>query len=106
MDWKLELVAIPRRPANPTRNQTNGPTSPSNRPERMTDWMVGRISIAVWIKPAGAELKTIENRVMNAWLPPLNLTGARTRWTSDVKAARTAMAAAAKRCATSRGLIN
>jgi hypothetical protein len=40
---------------------------------------------------------------MNAWLPPLNLIGVSTTWTSDLRTARSVMAEAAKRWAAERG---
>jgi hypothetical protein len=102
----LDLVAIPRRPADPEPDKWTHFALEATGDEQLTDWMAARLSIAVWIKPAQAVLKTIESRVMSAWLPPLNLTGVSTPWTSDVKAARTAMAEAGKRWAASRALVD
>ena len=100
----LELVAVPRRAHDPEpKKWTHYALEPSGD-ERLTAWMCSRLRIAVWIKPPRAVLAAIEGRVMNQWLPPLNLTGVRTPWTSDVKAARAVMARAAKHWARERGL--
>ncbi|MEY2533166.1 MAG: hypothetical protein QOF29_1076, partial [bacterium] len=47
--------------------------------------------------------KTVEATVMGEWLPPLNLTGVTTQWTTQVKAARAVMAEQARAWARRRG---
>jgi hypothetical protein len=71
--------------------------------EQLTEWMRDRLLIAIWPSPAGTHLATVEDEVMQKWLPPLNLIGVHTPWTSQVKAARAAMAAQAREWARERG---
>lgn len=92
----LALVAMPRRPANPEpRKWTHFALEPAGD-EALTNWMRSQLRIAVWLKPGGARLADLENDVIRALRPPLNLTGVRTPWTDEVKAARATLAAAAK----------
>ena len=66
--------------------------------------MLSRLTIAVWVKPLGATLTAVNSHIMSTWQPPLTLIEVTTPWTSDVKAARSSMAKAAKRWAAERGL--
>lgn len=98
----LELRGIPRNPARPERFANYG-LSPAHD-AALTKWMRDRLFIAVWGSPAGAHLATIEQHVLDSWLPPLNLKGVLTEWTGSVKAARAVMAVEARTAvATSSG---
>jgi hypothetical protein len=71
--------------------------------QQLTEWMRDHLLIAVWPSPARTHLATVEGADMQKWLPPLNLIGVHTVLTSQVKAARAAMAARAREWARERG---
>lgn len=64
----------------------------------LTRWMKERLQLAVWSKPAECEftLRAIKSALLTALLPPLNLRGVVTPWTTKVKAARAVMAEEAR----------
>jgi hypothetical protein len=61
--------------------------------------MRDKLSLAVWPKPDDCPfaLADIEHRLLQTLLPPLNLAGVVTPWTSTVKAARKVMADQARK---------
>lgn len=95
----LQLDARPRNPKRPERFANYGLAPEQD--EVLTAWMRKKLELAVWPKPATCELSLaeIEVEVLARLLPPLNLKDVRTPWAAQVKAARSAMADAAKRWA-------
>jgi hypothetical protein len=100
----LDLVAIPRRPSNPEPGKFTHYALEETGDEQLTEWMRSNLRIAVWPAPQGTVLRTVEAAVIGQWLPPLNLTGVKTQWTTQVKAARAVMAEQARAWARKRGL--
>ena len=100
----LELVAMPRRPRNPESGKWTHYALEEPGDDQLTKWMWSKLRIAVWPSPPSTALRTVETAVMHRWLPPLNLTGVSTPWTSQVKAARAMMAGQAREWARRRGL--
>lgn len=99
----LRLVAMPRQPANPEpRKWCHALEEPGD--SRLTEWMRAHLKLAVWASPPGVNLATIEGAVMRACLPPLNLVGVTTPWTSEIRQARAALAEGAKEWARDHGL--
>ncbi len=98
---KLDLHAIPRNPARPERFANYG-LSPDND-RQLTAWMKTRLELAVWPSPADAILRVVELEVLSELLPPLNLSGVTTQWSSMVSSARALMAAEARAWARKRG---
>ena len=98
----LGLRGIPRNPARPAYFANFGLSVEHDAV--MTRWMIERLQIAVWAKPAVREfpLDAIESALIGQFQPPLNLQGASTPWTASVKAARQVMAAEARAWAESR----
>lgn len=98
----LQLTARPRNPERPERFANYG-LAPEHD-ESLTAWMHERLELAVWPRPAECELALaqIEREILAQLLPPLNLKDVRTQWTSQVKAARAAMADEARHWARSR----
>ena len=92
----LNLVAIPRRLHDPEPKKWTHYALEERGDEQLTEWMREQLLIAIWPSPARTHLATVEGAVMQKWLPPLNLIGVHTPWTSQVKAARAAMAARAR----------
>ena len=84
----LNLVAIPRRPSDPEPGKFTHYALEATGDEQLTEWMRSHLRIAVWPAPQGTVLKPVEAAVIGQWLPPLNLTGVKTPWTTQVKAAR------------------
>ena len=100
---RLNLVAIPRRPSDPEPGRFTNYALEATGDEQLTEWMRSHLRIAVWPAPQGTALTTIEAAAMGQWLPPLNLTGVKTPWTTQVKAARAVMAEQARAWARKRG---
>ena len=65
--------------------------------------MRSNLRIAVWPAPPGTVLRIVEAAAIARWLPPLNLTGVTTPWTTQVKAARAVMAEQAQAWVRRRG---
>ena len=93
----LGLEGQPRNPTKPERPSNYG--LPLAHDRKLTAWMRGNLSLAVWRKPSSCPfaLVNIEHRLLQMLLPPLNLAGVATPWTSMVKAARKVMADQARR---------
>lgn len=92
----LGLVPMPRRPARPEPRKWTHYALEEPADVRLTGWMRENLKLAVWASPPGVELAKVEGAVMRAWLPPLNLTGATTPWTSEIRRARAVLADRAK----------
>lgn len=101
----LQLVPVPRRPANPEPAKWTHYALEADGDERLTRWMHGRLWIAVWAPDGVAFLHDAERDVMRHWQPPLNLTGVAHSYRRQVRAARSDMAARAEAWAQDRGLI-
>ena len=88
----LGLEGRPRNPAKPERPSNYGLSPADDR--KLTGWMRDKLSLAVWMKPDNCRfaLVDIERRLLEILVPPLNLTGVVTPWTSSVKGARKVMA--------------
>ena len=99
----LNLVAMPRRPANPEPKKWTHYALEEPGDGRLTDWMCANLQLAVWVQPGGAPLAAVESALMHVWLPPLNLSGVSTRWTAQVRAARAVLAEQAKQWARDHG---
>lgn len=93
----LGFEGRPRNPAKPARPSNYGLSPAHDR--KLTAWMRDKLSLAVWPKPNDCPfaLVDIEHRLLQMLLPPLNLAGVLTSWTSTVKAARKVMADQARR---------
>jgi len=87
---RLGLSGVPRNPQNPGYYANYGLSAVNDR--KLTDWMRTRILLASWPAPKGADLRPIENTVIGALRPPLNLQNATTPWTALVRRARKVMA--------------
>jgi hypothetical protein len=99
----LELVAVPRRAHDPEPTKSTHYSLAAPGDEQLTTWMRRQLRITVWPASPDTHLGSVEGEVMNVWLPPLNLIGVRTQWTSAVKAARATMATQARNWARERG---
>jgi hypothetical protein len=91
----LHLRAIPRNPTKPADFDRFGLDPNDDR--KLTDWMRSRLGIATWCPDATVVLRPAERELVGAWLPPLNLQGVRTPWSSQLSAARRFMADEARR---------
>ena len=68
---QLALVAVPRNLAKPDRSANFGLDAASE--VRLSRWMEQRLSLAIWMKPEGAVLDSVETEVLRRLRPPLNL---------------------------------
>ncbi|HEX8102144.1 MAG TPA: hypothetical protein VF533_06010 [Solirubrobacteraceae bacterium] len=91
----LNLVAQPRRPERPEPDKWTHYALEADGDQRLTDWMLEHLHLAVWSTRAARPLAAMERAVMQHWQPPLNLTGVRQPWSAHVRKARAAMAQAA-----------
>ena len=91
---QLELHAMPRNPAKPS-HFSNYAFAPAGD-QRLTDWMLTHLELAVWPAPTATVLLAAERAVLAAWQPPLNLKDVATPWRPQLSAARRRMAAAAR----------
>lgn len=91
---RLELHAVPRNPAKPAyfANYGLGPDDDL----KLTRWMTDNLAIATWTSDRTEVLSDLEGRVMRLLLPPLNLSGVTTPWSSMLSSCRAAMAAEAR----------
>jgi hypothetical protein len=87
---QLDLHAQPRNPKRPERYANYA--LPAEDDARLTGWMRAKLRLAVWPKHGHLALAEVEQQILVRLLPPLNLTGIRTPWTDQVKAARRALA--------------
>lgn len=92
----LGLLGVPRNTAKPGYFPNYGLVGAHNA--ALTRWMKDRLQLAVWPKPPACQfsLGEIEASLLVALLPPLNLQGVVTPWTTRVKAARAVMAEEAR----------
>jgi hypothetical protein len=97
----LALRAEPRNTSKPERPANYGLDDEGDA--RLTEWMQARLTLAVWPKHAGVVLVDVERALLSAWQPPLNLKDVETRWSSQLCAARRAMANDARVWARDRG---
>jgi hypothetical protein len=68
----LALHALPRNPEKPGHFANFALDRDGE--ERLTRWMLERLSLAVWIRPSTTvPLDQIETAVIEAWQPPINL---------------------------------
>lgn len=91
---QLDLHAQPRNPKRPERYANYALAAGDDA--RLTGWMRGKLRLAVWPKQRHCALADIEQHILVRLLPPLNLTGVKTPWTDQVKAARRALAEEAR----------
>lgn len=98
----LALRGEPRNPANPSHFSNYGLNARDD--QELTKWMRARLDLAVWAKPPGCRytLGQIESVLLTELMPPLNLQGLVTPWTTKLKAARAVMAAEARSAASPR----
>lgn len=90
----LALEGRPRNPAKPERFTNFGLEASGD--ERLTDWMVTHLRLAVWPSPEGAILDTVETAVLAELLPPLNVAKVSTQWRPLVQAGRRRLSAQAE----------
>lgn len=86
----LGLSAQPRNPAKPERFANYGLSFDDD--ERLTTWMRATLLLAVWPTDRARPLGAVEHEVLTAWMPPLNLAGISSPWSSQVTAARSRLA--------------
>lgn len=91
---ELSLRAVPRNMNTPDDKPTHFSLD-LDGDARLTEWMLDRLELAVWEKPATcANLAAVEAEVIRRWVPPLNIQGnADSPWTSKIRKARQTMAA-------------
>jgi hypothetical protein len=90
----LGLRGMPRNPAKPGYYSSFG-LSPGHDAV-LTEWMRDHLTIATWAAPRAVALVSIEGDVLRRLLPPLNLHGVTTSWSSLVSAGRAVMAKEAR----------
>jgi hypothetical protein len=86
----LNLHAQPRNIASPSHYDKFG-LEPAGD-QRLTDWMLTNLRLAVWPSPAGSHLDAIETAVLQRLFPPLNLSKVTTPWSAQIAAARRTLA--------------
>lgn len=91
----LELRGVPRNKSKP--GHFSNYALEEDAEDRLTDWMHEHLTLAVWPKPAGLNLKLgeVEKRVLRRWGPPLNLTVVQAPL-QQLRSARAVMAAEAR----------
>ena len=97
----LDLRGVPRNPANPERPANYG-LSPEHD-ALLTSWMHDNLQLAVWVKPADADLDAVETSVLDVLQPPLNLAKV-TAPSRVLRDARTVMANDVREWAAERGI--
>lgn len=90
----LSLEGRPRNPAKPERFANFGLEASGD--ERLTDWMVSHLRLAVWPSSDGAILDAVETEVLAELLPPLNVAKVSTPWRPLVQAGRSRLATQAE----------
>lgn len=101
---RLQLQAIPRRPADPEPCRWDRFTLEDASERKLTEWMRSSLLLALWKAPDGEDLRRIEDALVRQLEPPLNVTLVRTRWTDLVKSARAQLAEQTRDWARERGL--
>lgn len=91
---ELDLVACPRNPATPGHFSNFGLEPEGD--ERLSRWMAEHLRLIVWPSPIGIVLNDVETAVLQALVPPLNLSKVVTPWKPMISSARKRMAAGAK----------
>lgn len=91
----LSLEALPRNPKKPERFANYGLAAGGD--ERLTTWMLERLSITVWPRNGSSPLVELERKVLRRWLPALNLKDVQTPWSARLRGARKVMAEDARR---------
>jgi len=88
----LSLRGIPRNINKPGYFSSFGLSAADDA--ALTRWLGRRLLLATWQKPADCAfaLEEIEGELLGELAPPLNLKGAATPWTTQVKEARALMA--------------
>lgn len=90
----LDLRAVPRNSDKPERFANFGLELAGD--QRLTDWMVERLSLAIWPSPPTVRLGEIETAVLQRLRPPLNLSSVSTSWTATVRSRRARLAEQAR----------
>lgn len=90
----LDLAAMPRNPAEPADFDRYALSTADD--QKLTDWMRGRLEIAVWTWDQSRPLDDIEHDVLARLNPPINIVGVSHRWRIHLKARRAEMASEAK----------
>ena len=96
----LALEGRPRNPTKPERFANFGLETSGD--ERLTDWMVTHLRLAVWPSPDGAILDAVETAVLAELLPPLNVAKVSPPWRPLVQAGRRRLSAQAEAWSTTR----
>lgn len=94
---ELGLAGMPRSPAKP-ESFSNFGLSPEHD-KILTKWMAENLHLAFWEWQNHRSLPVCEQGVLENWLPPLNISGINTSWTTMLKSARGRMAEQARRWA-------
>lgn len=90
----LTLHAVPRNLAR--RDGSANYSLEGAGDARLTEWMIARLRLAVWVRPDGVILDDVETAVLDELAPPLNLSKMGNKGDHRIKAARAAMAAEAR----------
>lgn len=86
----LGLRAQPRNPKKPAHFPSYSLEKTGD--ERLTQWMLANLRLALWLRPDQGELRLIEGELLEHWQPPLNGQGVKTPWSDQRSAARKLMA--------------
>ena len=97
----LDLRGIPRNPDNPGYFANYGLSDVHDG--RLTAWMRRHLRLAIWPKPPGTALLTVERALLVRRRPPLNLKDIETPWSEQLSSARRQMADEARVWARERG---
>ncbi|MBK9033447.1 MAG: hypothetical protein IPL61_19640 [Myxococcales bacterium] len=91
---ELPLRAVPRNANRPDAKPTHFGLDRA-ADARLTAWMLDRLELAVWAKPADcAKLSVVESEVIRRWGPPLNIQGnVGSPWIAKIRKARQIMVA-------------
>ena len=90
----LDLRAVPRNRDKPERFANFG-LEPGGD-QRLTDWMVERLTLAIWPSPRTVRLGEVETAVLQLLRPPLNLSSVSTSWTAVIRSRRARLAEEAR----------
>ncbi len=91
---RLDLHACPRNLNKPDGSANYALERDSD--DRLTDWMIRNLSLAVWTSSESAVLDDLETAVLAKVRPPLNLMKVSTQWTNDIRRARGVLAVEAR----------
>jgi len=92
---ELALHGMPRNPAKHGYFDKYG-LEPAGD-QRLTDWMLAHLRLAVWPASPGIVLADVETAVLQRLMPPLNLDKVTTPWRRQIRAARATLADQARR---------